>query len=320
MGRGYRSIGPSGEGFHQFRAECRQIVGLRHRVTGLEPCATPRCSISSRPVRRSGPTGRCRWPGAASTISPNSSAPRSWWSPRTRFAPVREYLAAFRSRWPYTEVAFASKAFPCTAIQRLMSQEGLLLDVAGGERSSPRWPRAPIRPECCCTVTPNRRGVGTGRRQRHWSGGGGQLRRHRPAGAHRRTRAPAGMSGAGDPRCAGRHSRGGRHRHAARSSVCCPRTPEAAIAGSGAAGCCAATACTPTWAHNCSTPISWPPRWPHRRTRRLRRLRLRRRTRGPLHLRRPSADRRCLRADHDRPCPRVDSRPVPASSSNRAAR
>ena len=42
----------------------------------------------------------------------------------------------------------------CTAIQRLMSQEGLLLDVAGGERSSPRWPRAPTRPECCCTVTP----------------------------------------------------------------------------------------------------------------------------------------------------------------------
>ena len=47
-------------------------------------------------------------------------------------ARAREYLAAFRSRWPHTEVAFASKAFPCTAIQRLMSQEGLLLDVAGG--------------------------------------------------------------------------------------------------------------------------------------------------------------------------------------------
>ncbi|TDO17134.1 diaminopimelate decarboxylase [Mycobacterium sp. BK086] len=44
----------------------------------------------------------------------------------------RDYLAAFRGRWPNTDVAFASKAFPCTAIQRLMSEEGLLLDVAGG--------------------------------------------------------------------------------------------------------------------------------------------------------------------------------------------
>ncbi|MCB0941954.1 MAG: diaminopimelate decarboxylase [Mycobacterium sp.] len=47
-------------------------------------------------------------------------------------ARAREYLAAFRNRWPHADVAFASKAFPCTAIQRLMSQEGLLLDVAGG--------------------------------------------------------------------------------------------------------------------------------------------------------------------------------------------
>ena len=45
---------------------------------------------------------------------------------------AREYLAAFRDRWPRSDVAFASKAFPCTAIQRLMSEEGLHLDVAGG--------------------------------------------------------------------------------------------------------------------------------------------------------------------------------------------
>jgi diaminopimelate decarboxylase len=45
---------------------------------------------------------------------------------------ARDYLAAFRSRWARTDVAFASKAFPCTAIQRLVSEEGLLLDVAGG--------------------------------------------------------------------------------------------------------------------------------------------------------------------------------------------
>jgi diaminopimelate decarboxylase len=45
---------------------------------------------------------------------------------------ARDYLAAFRSRWPRTDIAFASKAFPCTAVQRVMVSEGLYLDVAGG--------------------------------------------------------------------------------------------------------------------------------------------------------------------------------------------
>ncbi len=47
-------------------------------------------------------------------------------------ARAREYLDAFRSRWPQTHVVFASKAFPCTAIQRALTEEGLGLDVAGG--------------------------------------------------------------------------------------------------------------------------------------------------------------------------------------------
>ena len=45
---------------------------------------------------------------------------------------AREYLNAFRSRWPRADVAFASKSFPCTAVQRVMVAEGLHLDVAGG--------------------------------------------------------------------------------------------------------------------------------------------------------------------------------------------
>ena len=45
---------------------------------------------------------------------------------------VRDYLAAFRSRWPRSDVAFASKSFPCTAVQRIMVSEGLHLDAAGG--------------------------------------------------------------------------------------------------------------------------------------------------------------------------------------------
>ena len=45
---------------------------------------------------------------------------------------ARDYLAAFRSRWPRCDLAFASKSFPCTAVQRVMNEEGLHLDVAGG--------------------------------------------------------------------------------------------------------------------------------------------------------------------------------------------
>ena len=45
---------------------------------------------------------------------------------------ARDYLTAFRIRWPRCDVAFASKSFPCTAVQRVMVEEGLHLDVAGG--------------------------------------------------------------------------------------------------------------------------------------------------------------------------------------------
>jgi diaminopimelate decarboxylase len=45
---------------------------------------------------------------------------------------AREYAAELTSRWPNSRVVFASKAFPCTAVQRIMVQQGLGLDVAGG--------------------------------------------------------------------------------------------------------------------------------------------------------------------------------------------
>ena len=45
---------------------------------------------------------------------------------------ARAYRQLLAARWPDAQVAFASKAFPCTAIQRLMVSEGLWLDVAGG--------------------------------------------------------------------------------------------------------------------------------------------------------------------------------------------
>lgn len=47
-------------------------------------------------------------------------------------ARAREYVSELAARWPRSRVVFASKAFPCTAVQRVMVEEGLGLDVAGG--------------------------------------------------------------------------------------------------------------------------------------------------------------------------------------------
>jgi diaminopimelate decarboxylase len=47
-------------------------------------------------------------------------------------ARAREYVDELSRRRPGSRVVFASKAFPCTAVQRVMVDEGLGLDVAGG--------------------------------------------------------------------------------------------------------------------------------------------------------------------------------------------
>jgi len=47
-------------------------------------------------------------------------------------ARAREYVDELAARWANSRVVFASKAFPCTAVQRVMVEEGLGLDVAGG--------------------------------------------------------------------------------------------------------------------------------------------------------------------------------------------
>lgn len=45
---------------------------------------------------------------------------------------VRRYREELANRWPNSTVVFASKAFPCTAGYRLMAEEGVSVDVAGG--------------------------------------------------------------------------------------------------------------------------------------------------------------------------------------------
>ena len=47
-------------------------------------------------------------------------------------ARARRYADGLRSRWPNSRVVWASKSLPCTAIYRIMGEEGLGVDVAGG--------------------------------------------------------------------------------------------------------------------------------------------------------------------------------------------
>jgi diaminopimelate decarboxylase len=47
-------------------------------------------------------------------------------------AAARTYLTELRRGWAKSRVVFASKAFPCTAVYRLMAEEGVGADVAGG--------------------------------------------------------------------------------------------------------------------------------------------------------------------------------------------
>ena len=45
---------------------------------------------------------------------------------------ARRYLVGLRSRWPNSEVIWASKSLPLTSVFRLIGEEGLGVDVAGG--------------------------------------------------------------------------------------------------------------------------------------------------------------------------------------------
>ncbi len=49
---------------------------------------------------------------------------------------VRRFRHALETQWSNSRMVFASKAFPCTAMYRLMAEEGIGVDVAGaGERA-----------------------------------------------------------------------------------------------------------------------------------------------------------------------------------------
>ena len=48
---------------------------------------------------------------------------------------ARDYQTGFRTLWSDTDVAFASKAFPCSAVQRVMAEEGCFWMSPGAVRS-----------------------------------------------------------------------------------------------------------------------------------------------------------------------------------------
>jgi diaminopimelate decarboxylase len=47
-------------------------------------------------------------------------------------ARARAYVGGLAARNPDSDVLFASKAFPCTAVYRILADEGLACDVASG--------------------------------------------------------------------------------------------------------------------------------------------------------------------------------------------
>jgi diaminopimelate decarboxylase len=46
-------------------------------------------------------------------------------------ATARRYRDALAAAWPNSQVTYASKAFPATAVYRLVAEEGISVDVAG---------------------------------------------------------------------------------------------------------------------------------------------------------------------------------------------
>ena len=95
--------------------------------------AEPVCSLfprRQRARRRTArlPIGGCR----ADDIAEEFGTPVLVVAEQALRARAREYVDELTARWPSSRVVFASKAFPCTAVQRVMVEEGLGLDVAGG--------------------------------------------------------------------------------------------------------------------------------------------------------------------------------------------
>ena len=91
------------------------------------------CCRSSRPGSTVDPDGGLLVAGCRATdLAAEFETPVLVVSEPALRARATEYVTELAARWADSRVVFASKAFPCTAVQRVMSEEGLGLDVAGG--------------------------------------------------------------------------------------------------------------------------------------------------------------------------------------------
>ena len=72
-------------------------------------------------------------------------------------AQVRRFRRALDAAWPGARMVFASKAFPSTAMYRLMAEEGIGVDVAGPGELAMALAGGLTRPGSSCTATPRPR-------------------------------------------------------------------------------------------------------------------------------------------------------------------
>ena len=128
-------------------------------------------------------------------------------------ARAREYVDELAARWANSRVVFASKAFPCTAVQRVMVEEGLGLDVAGGGEILTAV-KAGVDPgaDRAARQREERRGDRHRGRARRRPGRGRQRRRRRPARGDGSGRPHPGRAGADHPGRHRRHARARAHR------------------------------------------------------------------------------------------------------------
>ncbi len=104
------------------------MIGALGRYRSI-PAVT--CLSDRQPRQRPRPPGDRRLrPRPTSRVS---SEPRLSSSAEDDLrARARAYVGGLSARNPDSDVLFASKAFPCTAVYRVLAQEGLACDVASG--------------------------------------------------------------------------------------------------------------------------------------------------------------------------------------------
>ena len=229
----------------------------RHGRAALSATSIRSAAASPRPGTSSSAAATpSRW--RASSARPPTSSSRT-----TSATRARAFVEAYAARCEDFEVHFASKAFPCTAVLRILREEGLACDVAsGGELAialkagfdpgeDPPARQREVR---------GRAGRGGGRRRRPRRRR--QPHRHRPSRAPRaRRRRRSASSCAWRPASAPTPTRRSPPAARTRSSAsACSRRPPRSSASTPPTG-SSSRACTCTSARRSTTSRASAPRW-----------------------------------------------------------